>query len=92
MSVYITREMLNHAAYENRDEKDVSVIAQLGRSLARRRQRRKAIAELEAMDDVLLRDIAIDRSEIRRAVDGFSDRDLGLTRSAKTPANERAPM
>lgn len=85
MSVYITREMLHEAAYENKRDETFGLMGQLGRSVARWWQRRRAIAELEAMDDMLLRDMGIYRSEIRRAVNGSSDRDLGLTRSARTP-------
>ncbi|WP_353890450.1 DUF1127 domain-containing protein [uncultured Aliiroseovarius sp.] len=83
MSVYITREMLHHTAHENKRDDTVALIGQLGRSLARWWQRRRAIAQLEAMDDALLRDMGIYRADIRRVVNGFSDRDLGLTRSAR---------
>jgi uncharacterized protein YjiS (DUF1127 family) len=39
-------------------------------------QRRKMIASLEAMDDWLLRDIGVDRADIRKVVDGFDAREL----------------
>ncbi len=48
------------------------------RSVMRKWQRRKMIAALEAMDDRLLRDIGIYRGDIRRVVDGFDDRELGM--------------
>ena len=35
------------------------------------------IAILQAMDDHLLRDIGIERCDILRVVNGFTDRDLG---------------
>lgn len=41
-------------------------------------QRRKMIETLRGMDDRLLRDIGIDRSEIPRVVDGLTDRELSM--------------
>jgi uncharacterized protein YjiS (DUF1127 family) len=41
-------------------------------------ERRKMIAILQAMDDHLLRDIGIERCDILRVVNGFTDRDLGM--------------
>ncbi|WP_413871496.1 DUF1127 domain-containing protein [Albidovulum sp.] len=51
----------------------------------RRWQRRRMIAALEAMDDRLLRDIGIDRPDIRRMVATFSDRELRMTPLATSP-------
>ncbi|RKF13624.1 DUF1127 domain-containing protein [Roseovarius spongiae] len=75
--------MLHDTAHENERDDTVGLIGQFGRFLARRRQRRRAIAELEAMDDMLLRDMGIYRSDIRRVVNGFGDRDLGLPPSPR---------
>ena len=57
-------------------------------------QRRKMIASLEAMDDWLLRDIGIDRADIRNVVDGFDARELGMiTRlPAQSVAVRHIPM
>lgn len=41
-------------------------------------QRRKMIETLRGMDDHLLRDIGIDRSDIPRFVDGLTDRELSM--------------
>nr|WP_277988446.1 DUF1127 domain-containing protein [Salipiger thiooxidans] len=41
-------------------------------------QRRKMIETLRGMDDRLLRDIGIDRSDIPRVVDGLTDRELSM--------------
>lgn len=41
-------------------------------------ERRKMIATLQRMDDRLLRDIGIDRSDIPRVVEGFSTRELSM--------------
>lgn len=48
-------------------------------------QRRKMIAALEALDDRILLDIGIDRSEINRVVDGFSDAELRMAPIAPDP-------
>lgn len=45
----------------------------------RHRRRRRMMATLEALDDRILRDIGIYRSEIPRVVVEFSDRELGMT-------------
>ena len=50
----------------------------------RRWQRRKMIAALGAMDDRMLRDIGIDRADIPRVVEGFSDRELRMAPLAET--------
>ncbi|WP_353349823.1 DUF1127 domain-containing protein [Aquicoccus sp. SU-CL01552] len=41
-------------------------------------QRRKMIETLRGMDDRLLRDIGIDRSDIPRVVNGLTDRELSM--------------
>ncbi len=46
------------------------------RNAARQWRRRKMIAALEAMDERLLRDIGIYRSDIHRVVDGLNNREL----------------
>ena len=48
------------------------------RTVFHRWQRRKMIETLRDMDDRLLRDIGIDRSDIPRVVDGLTDRELSM--------------
>lgn len=48
------------------------------RTAFRNWERRRMIETLRGMDDHLLRDIGIDRSDIPRAVDVFTDRELGM--------------
>ncbi len=48
------------------------------RALIRNWKRRKMIAALQALDDRLLRDIGITRSEINDVVDSFDDRELAM--------------
>ncbi|MFX0547148.1 DUF1127 domain-containing protein [Roseovarius sp. S1116L3] len=68
MSVYITREMVQRAAYEHKAGENQSVFGPVMRHLSRLWRQRRAIAALEALDDRMLWDIGIRRSEIRRAV------------------------
>ncbi|MFX0543283.1 DUF1127 domain-containing protein [Roseovarius sp. S4756] len=68
MSVYITREMVQRAAYEHKTGENQSVFGPVIRHLSRLWRQRRAIAALEALDDRMLWDIGIRRSEIRRAV------------------------
>ncbi|HBB81723.1 MAG TPA: hypothetical protein DC031_00280 [Sulfitobacter sp.] len=72
--------MLKDFAKEESRTEPFSVFRDLANSFARRRQRRRAIAELEAMDDASLRDIGIYRGDIRWVVEGLNDVDLGLER------------
>jgi len=53
-------------------------LRQLAKAAFRNWERRKMIATLHRMDDHLLRDIGIDRSDIPRVVEGFSTRELGM--------------
>ncbi|WP_435988672.1 DUF1127 domain-containing protein [Sulfitobacter sp. SH24] len=93
MAIYITRKMLTDFAKEESRAEPFSIFRDLANSFPRRRQRRRAIAELEAMDDASLRDIGIYRGDIRWVVEGLSDVDLGFKRaqsptkshSSKTP-------
>ena len=48
------------------------------RTAFRNWERRKMIQTLQGMDDRLLHDIGIERSEIPRVVDGFTDRERAM--------------
>lgn len=48
------------------------------RTAFRNRERRKMIQTLQGMDDRLLRDIGIERSDIPRVVDVFTDREWAV--------------
>ena len=78
MAIYITRKMLNDFARQEAHAAPFSVLRDLATSLARRRQRRRAMAELEAMDDATLRDVGSYRGDIRNMVGGMSDADLQM--------------
>ncbi|MCL3883179.1 DUF1127 domain-containing protein [Marivita sp. GX14005] len=56
----------------------------LGRAF-RRWQRQRMIAAFAAMDDRLLRDIGISRSDIPRVVDSLDDRELRMVPVARAP-------
>lgn len=61
------------------------------RLMARKWNRRKMNAMLEAMDDHLLNDIGIARHQIARLVDGLDDRELRMVPIAthrKTPGDD----
>ena len=60
-------------------------------TFVRQWKRRKMIASLVSMDDRLLRDIGVQRSEIRSIVDGLSDGELGMNPLApnhEQPSND----
>ena len=69
----------------------VEALRQWVRSAARRWERRKMIAALEALDNRLLRDIGVYRNDISRFVDGLDDREL-LMRPLADPAAEPAEI
>lgn len=58
------------------------------RAVVRNWKRRKMIAALQALDDRLLKDIGIYRTDIPRIVAGFDDRELGMVPVA---ANGQSP-
>ncbi len=53
-------------------------LRRLARGFAQRWRRRKMIATFHAMDDRLLYDIGIERSQIERVVDGLDARELRM--------------
>ena len=78
MSGYLTRKMLGPASRRNVVNGDANLFRRWMISAMRQWQRRRMIKALEAMDDRLLRDIGIDRSDIDRVVGEFDDRELGM--------------
>lgn len=60
-----------------------ALLYDLWTAIRRRHERRRAIAELSALDDRLLKDIGISRSQIRTAAEG--------TRASARAARPRAP-
>ena len=68
MSVYITRDMVRRASYADRHYGEQSILAPFARFLSRAWRQRRAIAALEALDDHMLRDIGLERADIREAV------------------------
>lgn len=88
MSIYITRQMIDPAFDKRGRDENKGFFRRLFRSATRQWQRRRMIAALQAMDDRLLRDIGIDRADIPRIVDGFSDREIRM--NPLPPADERA--
>lgn len=55
-------------------------------------KRRKMIATLQALDDRMLRDIGITRSEITNVVDGFNDRELNMAAIAPAAPTSKMPI
>lgn len=90
MSIYITRKMID-PAFDTQSRDDGSgLFRQLFRAAVRKWRQRRMIASLEALDDAVLRDIGIYRGDIRRAVAGFSDRELGMEPVAPPAESSRA--
>ncbi|AVO37513.1 DUF1127 domain-containing protein [Pukyongiella litopenaei] len=78
MSIYITREMIASASREGGGDNSKSLVRRLFGSAIRKWRRRKMIAVFDAMDDQLLSDIGLCRGDIRRVVNTFDDRELGM--------------
>lgn len=78
MSIYITRQMIDPAFDTRRHDDGGGLFQRLLRPAIRTWQRRKMIATLNSLDDGTLRDIGINRTDIPRIVDGFSNRELGM--------------
>lgn len=76
---YLTEPTFGNGRRRGAVAKHDGAIREWIHSVIRKWRRRKMIAALEAMDDKLLRDIGIFRGDIRHVVDGFDDRELGMT-------------
>lgn len=55
-----------------------SLLTRWRRAALRKWKRRKMTAALQALDDWTLADIGLHRSDIKRIVDAFDDRELGM--------------
>lgn len=76
---YLSSSLPYARAHRTRSKKGGRTFGRWLRAAIRQRQRNRLIAEFHAMDDRMLRDIGIYRGDIRRVVDGFDDRELGMT-------------
>lgn len=74
---YLSPSLPYTRAYRNRFH-TIGFLRRLIQRGVRQWKRRKMIAALKAMNDRLLHDIGIDRSEIENIVAGFDDRELGM--------------
>lgn len=90
MSNYLTPQMLHPAAKTRRRNDRGGLFGQMFQAAVRVWKRHKMIAELDALDDAMLKDIGIYRGDIRRVVAGFSDRELGMVPLAPAQKSEAA--
>ena len=67
----MSNQMINQASSQSRSENRFRPLAQVVMHGLKRWQRHKAIADLERLDDRVLRDIGISRNDIPRVVDGM---------------------
>ncbi len=75
---YLTQRQPNPGTQRITKRRDGLSLRRWLSAAARQWQRGRMNAALEAMDDRLLRDIGIYRSDIWRVVDGLSDRELRM--------------
>lgn len=88
MTIYITPQMLETASQIRTRPARRGILGELGSAIADRWQRRRTIAELESMDDALLRDIGISRGEIAHVAEGRIQR-AGSRRAWETADQTR---
>ncbi|WP_308442454.1 DUF1127 domain-containing protein [Aliiroseovarius zhejiangensis] len=79
--------VLSHRNYLNQrnqhltmasEETSEPLFSRWRRAVIRQWKRRKMTAALQALDDWTLDDIGLRRSDIKRVVDAFDDRELGM--------------
>ncbi len=83
MSVYITRNMLGPASYEDRVQTDGSLLARVMGSALRRWQKHRMRQALERLDDRTLADIGVYRGDIAHIVGGFTAEELRMVPLAR---------
>lgn len=76
MSIYITREMVSHEPHKGK-RKTPGLLGRLTRAVAKTWERTRAMAELNAMSDLELRDMGLYRADIARVVNGTAGRRRG---------------
>ncbi len=78
MSIYLTPQMLNPDFKSRETGERFGFLRRLFQSIVRKWRRRKLIAAFEALDDRVLRDIGVNRSGIKRLVEGFDNQELRM--------------
>ncbi|QPC92974.1 DUF1127 domain-containing protein [Mesorhizobium sp. INR15] len=94
MSDHLARQTKNRLARRQRAAKKLEFLRWLILVPFEGRQRRKAVAELERLDDRMLADIGILRSEIPQVIDGIGSQKVELAfpkPSNGTPQYARNP-
>ncbi|WP_291731454.1 DUF1127 domain-containing protein [Leisingera sp. F5] len=85
---YLSPSLPYARAHQKRAAAGGSGLRRMLRAAVRQWKRRRMIAALQSMDDRLLRDIGVYRSDIQSLVAEFDDRELGLNPVA--PGNDRS--
>lgn len=86
---YLTQSRMNTLVARINREESGGLFRRWLSAISRQWRRRSMIAALESLDDRLLRDIGLHRSDIPRVVDGLDDRELRMApvaRAAKPAA------
>lgn len=78
MSIYLTPQMLNPDFKPQKPGERFAIFRRWSQVLVRKWRRRNMIAALDALDDRLLRDIGINRGDIKHLVKRFDDRELQM--------------
>lgn len=71
-------------------DRAVEALAEFWRARAQRRAIKRAIAELESYDDLLLKDIGVPRNSIREFVEGRAQK-AAAAKAPKAPARSPEP-
>lgn len=91
MSIYLTRQMIGPSARCRGAANDKGgLLRRWLRAAARRRRQRRTIATLQGLDDRMLADIGLRRSDIPGAVETFGAHELRMVPVAKSIRAEDA--
>ncbi|QIE55846.1 DUF1127 domain-containing protein [Pikeienuella piscinae] len=92
MSIYLTRRMIDPSTPRSAADPERGLLSRLRHAAARRRRRRRTLATLHGLDDRMLADIGLRRSDIPDLVEALNSRELSLAPLTPAPRAEHGDL
>ncbi|WP_324754189.1 DUF1127 domain-containing protein [Roseovarius sp. Pro17] len=88
MSIYLTKQMIDPAMSRSQSNDDTGLFPRWILAITQQWRRRKMITALQELDDRMLADIGLHRSDIPRVATALSAREHRMATTAQAPRAE----